>query len=62
MVDHPLIANDLRNYIKRHHIESNLNRGLNNVLALLPQDPFSQMACTLIDVSPFTSSLIFFLE
>ena len=51
MVDHPLIADDLRLYIQNNQIEETLNRGLNEVLAQLPQDPFSQMAATLIDVS-----------
>ena len=60
MVDHPLIADDLRRYIQSNQIEETLNRGLNEVLAQLPQDPFSQMAAILIDVrqhSFFHSSL-----
>ena len=36
MVDHPLIADDLREYITNHQIETSLNRGLNRVLADLP--------------------------
>ena len=51
MVDHPLVADDLRRYIQRNKIEETLNQGLNEVLATLPQDPFSQLAATLIDVS-----------
>lgn len=51
MVDHPLIADDLRKYITVHQIESTLNKSLNDVLASLPQDPFSSMAASLIDVS-----------
>ena len=51
MVDHPLVADDLRRYIQRNKIEETLNQGLNEVLASLPQDPFSQLAATLIDVS-----------
>ena len=51
MVDHPLIADDLRRYIQKNKIEETLNQGLNEVLASLPQDPFSQLAATLIDVS-----------
>ena len=51
MVDHPLVADDLRQYIQRNKIEETLNEGLNEVLSTLPQDPFSQLAATLIDVS-----------
>ena len=51
MVDHPLIAEDLREYITSHMIEYTLNKGLNDVLSTLPQDPFSAMAASLIDVS-----------
>ena len=51
MVDHPLVADDLRRYIQRNKIEETLNQGLNEVLSSLPQDPFSQLAATLIDVS-----------
>ena len=51
MVDHPLVADDLRRYIQRNKIEETLNQGLNEVLNTLPQDPFSQLAATLIDVS-----------
>lgn len=51
MVDHPLIAEDLRRYIQSNQIEETLNRALNDVISSLPQDPFSQMAVTLIDVS-----------
>ena len=51
MVDHPLVADDLRQYIQRHKIEDSLNVGLNEVLSTLPQDPFSVLAATLIDVS-----------
>ena len=51
MVDHPLIADDLRSYITNHQIENTLNIGLNEVLSNLPQDPFSSMAASLIDVS-----------
>ena len=50
MVDHPLVAEDLRRYIQNNQIEENLNKGLNDVLASMPQDPFSSMASTLIDV------------
>ena len=32
-------------------IESTLNKGLNAVLKLMPKDPLSLMAATLIDVS-----------
>ena len=52
MVDHPLIADDLKSYISNHQIEITLNKGLNDVLSSLPQDPFSTMAASLIDVSP----------
>ena len=51
MVDHPLVADDLRRYIQFHKIEESLNIGLNEVLEKLPQDPFSELAATLIDVS-----------
>ena len=51
MVDHPLVADELRRYIQRHKIEESLNIGLNEVLEKLPQDPFSELAASLIDVS-----------
>ena len=51
MVDHPLVADDLRQYIQRHKIEETLNHGLNEVLEKLPQDPFSELAACLMDVS-----------
>ena len=50
MVDHPLVADNLRRYIQRHKIEESLNIGLNEVLEKLPQDPFSELAASLIDV------------
>jgi len=49
MVDHPLIAADMRRYIQSNKIEETLNRGLNDVMQTLPQDPYSVMAVTLID-------------
>lgn len=51
MVDHPLVADNMRRYIQHNRIEESLNDGLNLVLATLPQDPFSQLAAALIDVS-----------
>ena len=51
MVDHPLVADDMRRYIQRNKIEESLDVGLNEVLNTMPQDPFSQLAATLIDVS-----------
>ena len=36
MVDHPLVADDLRKYIQRNKIEETLNVGLNVVLETLP--------------------------
>ena len=50
MVDHPLVADDLRKYIQRNKIEESLNEGLNHILETLPQDPFSILAASLIDV------------
>jgi hypothetical protein len=41
MVDHPLIADDLRRYIQTNQIEETLNRALNNVISTMPQDPFA---------------------
>ena len=41
MVDHPLVADDLRHYIVKNKIEQTLNVGLKEVLSSLPQDPFS---------------------
>ena len=52
MTDHPLIPHDVRAYIEKHQIESGLNKALNVVLQSLPQDPFSSMAVTLIDMNP----------
>ena len=61
MVDHPLIADELRRYIQRHKIEESLNIALNEVLEKLPQDPFSELAASLIDVSKlFFFTLIHF--
>ena len=51
MVDHPLVADDLRRYIQGHKIEESLNIGLNVVCMKLPQCPFAELAATLIDVS-----------
>ena len=56
MVDHPLVAEDLRQYIVKNKIEEALNVGLNEVLSTMPQDPFSQLAATLIDVSALTNA------
>ena len=56
MVDHPLVADNMRRYIQHHKIEESLNDGLNQVLATLPQDPFSQLAAALIDVSHHLTS------
>ena len=36
MVDHPLVADDMRRYIQRNKIEETLNEGLNEVLSILP--------------------------
>ena len=47
--EHPLIPQQIRAYMEKHQIESNLNKALNIVLEELPQDPFSTMAVTLID-------------
>ena len=52
MTDHPLIPHDIRAYIEKYQIESGLNKALNIVLHSLPQDPFSSMAVTLIDMNP----------
>jgi len=51
MVDHPLVSTEMRQYIQKNKIEELLNTGLNLVLTDLPQDPFSTMARTLIEVS-----------
>jgi len=65
MVDHPLVADNMRRYIQHNKIEESLNDGLNLVLATLPQDPFSQLAAALIDVSLWTqtdSSFFYFVQ
>jgi uncharacterized protein YegL len=56
-VDHPLVSNELRQYIQKNKIEDLLNQGLNTVMTSLPQDPYSVMAVTLIEV--INSSLTF---
>ena len=43
MVDHPLVADNMRRYIQHHKIEESLNDGLNQVLATLPQDPVPEL-------------------
>ena len=58
MVDHPLVADDLRKYIQRNKIEESLNEGLNLILETLPQDPFSILAASLIDVRKETITFI----
>ena len=50
MVDHPLVSNEMRQYIQKNKIEELLNQGLNIVMSQLPQDPYSTMATTLINV------------
>jgi len=54
MVDHPLVSTQLRQYIQKNKIEELMNEGLNIVMAQLPQDPYSTMATTLINVSQKT--------
>ena len=52
MVDHPLIAQDVRKYMDEHQIEQGLNKALNRVLRDMPYEPFSTMAVTLLDLNP----------
>ena len=59
MVDHPLVSTQLRQYIQKNKIEELMNEGLNIVMAQLPQDPYSTMATTLINVSIFKLAPIF---
>jgi hypothetical protein len=52
MTDHPLVPQDIKDYMKKHSIEENLNIALNHVLFEMPQDPFSSMAVKLIECNP----------
>ena len=49
MTDHPLVPVDIRAYLEKFEIESNLNKALNTVLIEMPQDPLSTMAVKLLE-------------
>lgn len=58
MTDHPLVKQDIRQYMEKHQIEQGLNKALNVVLSTLPQDPFSSMAVSLIDSNESSPTLV----
>ena len=61
MTDHPLVKQEIRQYMEKHQIEQGLNKAINQVLSTMPQDPFSTMAVTLLEStssSPILSKLV----
>lgn len=53
MVDHPLVANDIRSYINTNKLEETLNHCLNKVLETLPHEPISKFYAHLIEVMQY---------
>ena len=57
MTDHPLVKQEIRQYMETHQIEQGLNRAINSVLSTMPQDPFSTMAVSLLDSTTSSPTL-----
>jgi hypothetical protein len=60
MVDHPLVSDSLREYLQTNKITETLDSCLCQILKEQPRDPFSSIACQLIDVkSVFLVTVIY---